>query len=129
MVNTVSEDYEALTQAWRQAARDADQEMGEAIEAMRAADPPSDEQYNFLLYRHEDVSGHSGKGVVADGTVFPGGKAVMFWRARPGKVQSMEIFDSIDELMVPHSHGGATELVWKATAVPTPEQLAKLRGL
>jgi hypothetical protein len=63
----------------------------------------------FLLERHEDPSGVSGTGVVAEGCQFTDGKAVLRWCVG---LRSTAIYDSVDELMQIHGHNGATELVW-----------------
>jgi len=63
----------------------------------------------FLLVRTEDVSGVSGVGTVAEGTLFSAGKAVLAWTT---KWRSVAVYDSIDELEHIHGHNGATRIQW-----------------
>jgi hypothetical protein len=63
----------------------------------------------FHLVRHEDVSGVSGTGIVADGVRFPNGKAVMCWR---GELSSIATYDSIGLLLEIHGHEGRTCIEW-----------------
>ena len=63
----------------------------------------------FILVRDVDVSGVSGVGVVAEGVVFASGKAVMTWLTQ---YSSVAIYESIDDLVTIHTHGGLTRLEW-----------------
>jgi hypothetical protein len=63
----------------------------------------------FFLYRWEDVSGVSGTGVVAEGVRFGNGKCAVTWR---GPVKSVTIYDSVEDLVRIHLHGGKTGLFW-----------------
>jgi hypothetical protein len=65
----------------------------------------------FALYRHEDETGISGKGVVATGVEFEDGLVVLRWSsAWPTSVvfheRGMESVEAI------HGHGGKTTVVW-----------------
>ncbi|MGW2708665.1 hypothetical protein ACWC4J_06685 [Streptomyces sp. NPDC001356] len=64
----------------------------------------------FVLRRHQDISGISGLGDVADGVLWPDGTAAVRWR---GEHPSVVHWDrgrvSIEQI---HGHGGATEIVW-----------------
>lgn len=62
----------------------------------------------FHVFRHEDVHGNSGCGVVAEGVIFTSGKCVMTWL---NKVASIAIFESIAELIEIHGHGGKTVVI------------------
>ncbi|MFF5778131.1 hypothetical protein ACFY7Y_14420 [Streptomyces virginiae] len=63
----------------------------------------------FHLFRHADVSGVSGTGIVADGILWPDGTASLRWRGeRPSSVH----WDRIADAKAVHGHGGATEIVW-----------------
>ena len=64
---------------------------------------------NFYLMRHKDVSGISGVGVVAVGTIFPNGQVVFQWVTYRS---SIEIYASIDNLIEIHGHNGCTEIVF-----------------
>lgn len=61
------------------------------------------------LFRHRDVSGQSGTGVVAQVTQFSNGKAAVAWL---GDVPSVTVFDSIDQVLQVHGHNGATVIYW-----------------
>lgn len=61
----------------------------------------------FHLYRHEDVSGISNVGVVAEGVQFEDGVAVLHWR---GNVRSTAVYNSVAELTEIHGHEGRTEV-------------------
>jgi hypothetical protein len=51
----------------------------------------------------------SGTGVVADGIHFQNGVSILCWRVRPN---SIGIFQSMDELIEVHGHGGRTCVHW-----------------
>ena len=61
----------------------------------------------FALQRRLDISGVSGTGLVAYGTLYPTGRVTLAWCA--GDVASVTVYDSHEHI---HGHGGATELVW-----------------
>lgn len=63
----------------------------------------------FTLVRHEDVTGISGTGVVADGVCWPDGAVAVRWR---GERQSTVVWQSMDDVQAIHGHGGATSIVW-----------------
>lgn len=63
----------------------------------------------FVLVRLEDVSGTSGVGKVAEGILFTDGRAVMRWY---GKWSTITIYDSLDDLVAIHGHGGKTIVEW-----------------
>ena len=63
----------------------------------------------FLLWRTEDATGISGTGLVAMGSVWPNGKAVLLWR---GEHSSIAIYDSMDSLVAIHCHGGKSEVMF-----------------
>jgi hypothetical protein len=63
----------------------------------------------FRLIREVDVSGTSGEGHVCDGVRWPDGSCVVRWRT---KAASHEIWDSVEQCMSVHGHGGATRLEW-----------------
>lgn len=77
----------------------------------------------FTVRRHQDVTGVSGEGAVADGVLWPDGTASVRWR---GEHPSAVFWDrgrvSVEFI---HGHQGATEIVMidhdgDALAVPTP---------
>jgi hypothetical protein len=65
----------------------------------------------FFIYRYTDVSGNSGKGIVAEGVIFSNGKCVMQWLH---DIASVAFFNSVNDLMAIHGHGGKTVvLMWQ----------------
>ena len=62
----------------------------------------------FILLRVGDESGVSGRGVVADGCLFPNGRVALTWRKEPF---TMSWHLSVAEIEI-HSHGGQTRLYW-----------------
>jgi hypothetical protein len=68
----------------------------------------TDRARRFHLLRHQDISGVSGTGIVADGVIWPDGTASLRWRGeRPSTVH----WDRIADAKAVHGHGGATEIV------------------
>lgn len=74
----------------------------------------------FYLLRHEDMSGLSGTGVVAVGAIFPNGRIVFQWTTYRS---SMEIYDSVDNLVEIHGHNGKTEIIYGDP--PSPDDKPK----
>ncbi len=63
----------------------------------------------FELHRTEDVSGVSGIGHVADGVEWEDCSATIHWLgSRPSWVH----WDSIDDAIEIHGHGGKTEFIY-----------------
>lgn len=77
----------------------------------------------FVLRRHQDVSGVSGTGVVADGFRFPDGRVVTRWRDTAG-VQQTCVWDSLVHVKKIHGHNGATTI----DAVPIQELIGIIRN-
>lgn len=71
--------------------------------------PSSPFPRRFLLYRHSDVSGVSGTGVVAEGAEWTDGTASLRWR---GEWPSTVAWDEVALILGAHGHQGATELRW-----------------
>lgn len=69
----------------------------------------------FHLQRHEDSSGVSGVGRVAEGIVFSDGMTVVRWLSACG---STNIYNNWEAVMQVHGHGGNTEIVFDD---PAPE--------
>lgn len=63
----------------------------------------------FELHRDTDVSGVSGTGVVAEGVVFTDGTTVIRWH---GQRASTVTWQSVEDAIAVHGHGGATRLAW-----------------
>jgi len=69
------------------------------------------ESRRFTLVRHDDVTGVSGTGVVADGVRFPDGVVALRWRSEwPTSVVFHD--RGMDAVEAVHGHGGSTEVVW-----------------
>lgn len=78
----------------------------------------------FVLYRHDDVSGVSGTGVVAEGVEFANGQCALRWYPKDDdRVQiakregwkfhgSISIFQSVNEIIHIHGHKGSTEVLY-----------------
>jgi hypothetical protein len=63
----------------------------------------------FRLMRHEDVSGVSGTGPVAEGVQFTDGAVALRWY---GDYPTTTVWDGIDSVIAIHGHNGATEVEW-----------------
>jgi hypothetical protein len=63
----------------------------------------------FHLLRHQDASGVSGTGVVAEGVEFSDGSICLKWTT---KLNCTGLYRSVHELIAIHGHGGKTEVVW-----------------
>lgn len=74
----------------------------------------------FYLLRHEDANGISGTGVVALGSQFPNGKIVFQWVTYRS---SMEIYESMENLVEIHGHEGRTEVIFGDP--PSPDEKPK----
>ena len=64
----------------------------------------------YELIRDEDVSTISGTGRVGDVVVFPNGKVVVAWDT-PLKISTVVIYDSIEDAIKIHGHGGKTRFM------------------
>lgn len=78
----------------------------------------------FHLQRDHDITGVSGTGTVADGVLWLDGTVTIRWRGpRPSTVN----WQSLDDAMAIHGHGGATRIVWAPlpdTGPDSPERTA-----
>ena len=63
----------------------------------------------FHLWRHEDVHGKSGTGIVAEGIEFTNGKCCVSWLTA---TSSIGVYDNIREVEEIHGHEGRTEIIW-----------------
>jgi hypothetical protein len=63
----------------------------------------------FELHRHEDETGVSGTGPVAEGVMFSDGTAALRWRTA---VRSTAVYACMEDLERIHGHDGRTEVVW-----------------
>lgn len=70
----------------------------------------------FQLLRHEDESGVSGTGVVAEGVQFSDKKCALSWLTSKS---SKGFYDCIEHIVDIHGHGGKTVIVWLDTPTKT----------
>lgn len=63
----------------------------------------------FELVRTEDVSGVSGTGFVAKGAILPSGTTIIEWAS---DTPSIVVWNSIEDAMAVHGHGGRTEFAF-----------------
>ncbi|MEV0291822.1 hypothetical protein AB0H36_47525 [Kribbella sp. NPDC050820] len=66
------------------------------------------------LFRHRDVTGTSGTGVVAQITQFSNGMVALCWL---GEHPSVSVWDSLEALLAIHGHDGATVIYWDDGAI------------
>ncbi len=69
----------------------------------------------FHFFRHEDQSGVSGTGVVAEGVEFTNGWCALRWMSQQA---SIAFYQSLNEVRRIHGHGGRTEIVLSEIAPP-----------
>lgn len=62
----------------------------------------------FVLDRHEDESGVSGTGLVAEGVVFSDGTCALRWL---GDLRSTAVYESLADIEAIHGHSGKTLVV------------------
>ncbi len=63
----------------------------------------------FQLHRDTDITGASGTGLVADGTIWPDGTVSIRWR---GDRPSVVFWEELSHAYAVHGHGGHTRFVW-----------------
>ncbi|AFA76010.1 hypothetical protein GPOL_c50160 [Gordonia polyisoprenivorans VH2] len=68
----------------------------------------------FFLYRHIDVSGVTGTGVVAEGVEFTDGSVAIHWVA--GEHRSTAVWGGIADVEAVHGHDGASTIQWTTPA-------------
>ena len=74
-------------------------------------DPLPSKIIPFFVLRNIDLHGNSGRGIVAEGVIFSSGRCVMTWL---DQIASINIFQSVDEMMAIHGHGGKTVIfLWQ----------------
>ena len=71
--------------------------------------PSSPVGRRFFLRRKEDESGVSGVGRVALGIQMPSGRVLLEWLTA---TSSEAFYNSIEECIAIHGHGGKTEVEW-----------------
>jgi len=63
---------------------------------------------NGYLDRHEDVSGNSGTGKVAELAISSDGRVALFW---PEPIPAVAIFPNLEAMIKAHGHNGKTSVV------------------
>lgn len=63
----------------------------------------------FVLEREEDISGNSGTGTVAEGTMFSNGQAVVHFISQ---WESINVYANMTVVEALHGHGGRTRVRW-----------------
>lgn len=81
----------------------------QAGQAPAGAPAPPSLPRRFALYRHEDPSGVSGVGWVAEGVQFTDGAVALRW---PGEHACTVPWDGIARIDAVHGHNGLTEIRW-----------------
>jgi hypothetical protein len=89
---------------------EADAAIRERIQELNTMVVSSGLMRRFVLDRVTDISGVSGTGVVAHGCHFvKSGKVAICWDTA---TISWSLYDSLDDAIAVHGHGGATTVVW-----------------
>lgn len=63
----------------------------------------------FVLLRHEDITGLSGTGVIAEGVEFSDGSVALRW---PSHRPSTVMWESVNDALCIHGHNGRTVIRW-----------------
>lgn len=74
----------------------------------------------FALHRRYDVTGVSGTGTIAFGTLYPSGRVTLAWVC--SDVRSVSVYDDVAEVEQVHGHGGLTDIRW---IDPDPAELVR----
>ena len=83
------------------------QTKGESMARKQNQIPSNSQMRRFVLIRVEDLTGVSGTGEVAEGTVFSSGLAVIHWVREP---YAMGVYQSLEDVISVHGHEGRTQL-------------------
>ena len=73
-------------------------------------DDPHHDFRRFHLYRHDDETGVSGTGIVAEGIQYQDGRISMRWCVNPAR--STTAYDNAPDVTTIHGHDGKTEIIW-----------------
>lgn len=68
----------------------------------------------FNVRRNIDATGNSGTGLIAEGVQFTDGRVAWHWSADTNAlgVTSTIVYDSIEDAITVHGHGGLTIVEW-----------------
>jgi hypothetical protein len=83
------------------------QTKGESMARKQNHISSTSQMRRFVLIRVEDLTGVSGTGEVAEGTVFSSGLAVIHWLREP---YAMGVYQSLEDVISVHGHEGRTQL-------------------
>ena len=83
------------------------QTKGESMAQKQNHISSTSQMRRFVLIRVEDLTGVSGTGEVAEGTVFSSGLAVIHWLREP---YAMGVYQSLEDVITVHGHEGRTQL-------------------
>ena len=83
------------------------QAKGESMARKQNHISSTSQMRRFVLIRVEDLTGVSGTGEVAEGTVFSSGLAVIHWLREP---YAMGVYQSLEDVITVHGHEGRTQL-------------------
>ena len=83
------------------------QAKGESMARKPNHIPSNSQMRRFVLIRVEDLTGVSGTGEVAEGTVFSSGLAVIHWLREP---YAMGVYQTLEDVISVHGHEGRTQL-------------------
>ena len=85
----------------------ANQTKGESMARKLKPISSTSQMRRFMLIRVEDLTGVSGTGEVAEGTVFSSGLAVIHWLREP---YAMGVYQTLEDVISVHGHEGRTQL-------------------
>ena len=83
------------------------QAKGESMARKQNHISSTSQMRRFVLIRVEDLTGVSGTGEVAEGTVFSSGLAVIHWLREP---YAMGVYQTLEDVISVHGHEGRTQL-------------------
>ena len=89
----------------------------DAVQAARVQAPTVKQSRSrrFVLDRHEDATGTSGTGIVAEGVEFSNGKVALHWFSHYGAVN---VYDSMLVTTALHGHNGKTKVIYLDAELP-----------
>ena len=74
-----------------------------------AEDDPNWHLKTFYLERTQDITGNTGKGIVAEGVEFSNHWCILNWLGKP---YSEFWYPTLQDIERIHSHGGLTKIIW-----------------
>jgi hypothetical protein len=75
----------------------------------------------FVLVRSKDLTGVSGTGVIAEGTLFSSGSAVIRWLRNP---HAVGLYQTLQDVVTVHGHEGGTQIHF----IDAPEKPGTAQG-